>query len=268
MRCKDCGRNDYQHYEDDGFLYCDKELTQDFIPIIPQKKNALISVVLPVYNGEMFLEETIKSILNQTHINFELIIVNDGSTDKTKKIIEKYMMQDNRIKYLENKENKGFFNLHNVINKGYSAARGKYISHFCADDIAYPNKLEVQYNYLEKHKDIFLVGCSADAIDKTGKKIGEINKKFWHRIPFVLKSRIAFSNPFIYSSIMFRNKGDILTPSYAEHLWYSKLMFEGKKLINLKERLMAYRINPYGAMAQHAEGIENARFGDYYKPKS
>lgn len=227
----------------------------------------LVSVVIPVYNGEMFLEETINSILNQTLIDFELIIVNDGSTDKTKQIIEKYMKQDKRIKYLENKDNKGFFNLHNVINKGYIAANGKYISHFCADDIAYPNKLEVQYNYLEKHKDIFLIGSSADTIDKTGKKIGEINKKLWHRIPLILKLRIPFSNPFIYSSIMFRNQGDILTPNYAEHLWYYKLMFEGKRLINLKEKLMAYRINPFGAMAQHAVGIENTKFGDYYTNK-
>lgn len=190
--------------DEDGTSYIiekPKKKITDIVMIVENVYPIKVSVVLPVYNGEMFLEETIYSILNQTLKDFELIIVNDGSTDKTKEIIEKYMKQDKRIKYLENKENKGFFNLHNVINKGYSAARGKYISHFCADDIAYPNKLEVQYNYLEKHKDIFLVGCSADAIDKTGKKIGEINKKFWHRIPFVLKSRIAFSNPFIYSSI-------------------------------------------------------------------
>ncbi len=213
-----------------------------------------ISVLITVYNGERFLAEAIESVLNQTFQNFELIIVNDGSTDLTEEIIKKYMNKDKRIIYLKNKMNKGYDNLHNIINLGLEKAQGKYIAKLDADDVCYKERLEIQYDYLEKHKKIFLVGSSADVIDKNGNKIDQIIKRSWP--PIVLTYRIGKSNPLIHSSIMFRNEG-LKYIHRNEHLFYFYLLTKGKKLKNLKKVLIKYRINPYGIMSQHANLQKN-----------
>ncbi len=222
-----------------------------------------ISVVMPVYNGERFLEDAIESVLDQTLEDFELIIINDGSTDNTEKIIEEYMEKDYRIICIKNRVNKGFDNWYNILNMGLKVARGEYIARMDADDICYPNRLEVQYNYLEKHKDIFLVGSSCDVIDKDGIEIDEIIKKPFPSI--LLKYRIAYSNSFIHPSIMFRNEG-FEYPSSHERYFYFKLLINGKKLKNLAAKLIAYRINPHGLMSKHANLSEN-KYKDFYEDK-
>ena len=216
------------------------------------KMKPRISVLTGVYNGELFLKETINSVLNQTFKDFEYIIVDDGSTDNTKEIIESY--KDKRIKYFYAGENKGFFNYNKAVNLGLKKCKGKYIARLDADDICYKNRLEVQYNCLERNKDIFLIGCSADIINVDGIKISSIIKK---ELPsFILKSRIAFSNPFIHSSIMFRNEG-FKYKTYREDIFYYDLFTKGKKLVNIKDILVQYRINPYGMISSKIGEREN-----------
>jgi glycosyltransferase involved in cell wall biosynthesis len=218
-----------------------------------------ISVLITVYNGEKFLEETIKSILNQTFKDFELIIVDDGSIDNTKKVIQKF--KDKRIKYYYYGKNKGYQNLHNVINFGLEKCRGKYLARTDSDDISYPNRLKIQYQYLEKHPKIFMIGSSADVIDKNGKIIGKMIKKPWPSI--ILKFTIGFNNPFTHSSIMFRNEG-LKYPSYAEHYFFVQSVLLGKRLKNLREKLIAYRINPRGLVANSGT-LEGNKYKDFYQ---
>jgi glycosyltransferase involved in cell wall biosynthesis len=218
-----------------------------------------ISVLTTVYNGERFLEETIESVLNQTFKDFEYILVDDGSTDKTKEIIKSFEKKDNRIKYFYAGKNKGYGNLHNVINLGLKKCRGKYIARLDADDICYPNRLEAQYTYLEKHPKIFMIGSSADVIDKTGKKIGELIKKPWPSV--VLKFTVGFNNPFTHSSIMFRNE-ELKYPSYVEHYFFVQAVVLGRKLKNMKEKLIAYRINPRGLVANSGT-LEGNKYKDF-----
>lgn len=225
--------------------------------------NPKISVLMTVYNGEKYLAEAIDSVLNQTFRNFELIIVNDGSTDKTKGLIKMYMKKDKRIVYLEEKENKGFGNWHNILNKGLSKAKGKYIARLDADDICYKERLNIQFDYLEKNSDIFILGSSADVIDKLGKKVGEMIKKPWP--PFFLKLFMVFNNPFIHSSIMFRNKG-LKYPSNDERLFYFSMLMRGYKLFNLKKKLIKYRINPEGMMAKYTN-VKEGKYGEFYLQK-
>jgi glycosyltransferase involved in cell wall biosynthesis len=225
--------------------------------------NPEISVLMTVYNEQRFLAETIKSILNQTFKDFELIIVNDGSTDNTKKIIQEYMKKDKRIIYLENKINKGFNNWHNILNLGLAKAKAKYIARIDADDLCHPNRLKKQYDYLERNKNLFLIGTSADVIDYRGKKIDEMIKKHWPSK--IIKYRLSVSNPFIHSSIFFRNEG-FKYPSQNEHAFYLNLSRNGKKLRNIREKLIAYRINPEGLMAQHAN-LETNKYKKLYKQK-
>jgi glycosyltransferase involved in cell wall biosynthesis len=115
----------------------------------------LVSVLMPVYNGEKYLREAIDSILNQTFTDFEFLIINDGSTDDTENIILSY--SDARIRYIKNEEN---LKLIATLNKGLDLAQGKYIARMDADDISICNRLEVQFNFMESNPEIGLLGTN------------------------------------------------------------------------------------------------------------
>src|SRR6185369_12980087 len=123
----------------------------------------LISVVLPVYNGEEYLRESIDSILKQSYSNFEFLILNDGSSDRSEEIIQSY--SDPRIKYHKH-ANCG---LAATLNKGIELAKGEYIARQDQDDISLPTRLEKQITFLENHSEYAMVG--------TGSKIWRANKK-------------------------------------------------------------------------------------------
>lgn len=112
----------------------------------------MLSALMTVYNGERFIRDTIDSILNQTYSNFELVIVDDGSTDKTVDIINQYT--DKRIKFIPLLENIG---VGGAIAEGLKHVSGKYIAKVDADDIYMSNRFELQLEYLEKNPDIYLV---------------------------------------------------------------------------------------------------------------
>lgn len=113
----------------------------------------LISVVLPVYNAQNTISEAIDSILNQTFTDFELIIINDGSTDESEKIILEF--NDQRIKYYANDGNKGLIY---TLNRGIELSMGKYIARMDADDIALPKRFEKQVRVMEENPDIIVCG--------------------------------------------------------------------------------------------------------------
>lgn len=130
-----------------------------------------VSVFIPVYNSEKYIGEAIESILNQTYRNFELIIVDDGSTDNTIQVINKYT--DNRIRVVQNKKNMGIPYTRNI---GLNEARGKYLVLMDADDISYPTRIETQVNYMENNPNIVAAGTAYKHIGNTKKK-RVINKK-------------------------------------------------------------------------------------------
>ncbi len=205
-----------------------------------------ISVLMTVYNGEKFIEETIQSVLDQSFKDFEYIIVDDGSTDKTKKIVKSF--KDKRIKYFYAGENKGYYNMHKAINFGLSKCKGKYIARIDADDICLEHRLKIQYEYLQHNKNIFLIGGSAYLIDKDGIFICEIKKKSYPSI--FHKYHMAVSNSFIHSTIMFRNEGYTYL-SCSEHLFFCWLTSFGKRLKNISDYLIKYRRNPNGLVAKY-----------------
>ena len=126
----------------------------------------LVSVVMPVYNAEKYLHEALDSILGQTYTNFEFIIVDDGSTDNSRRIIEDY--RDKRIKLLLHKKNKGIVT---ALNDGIAAARGKYIARMDADDISDPTRIEKQKIFLDTYKDVSVVGTFLRIINDQGKQL-------------------------------------------------------------------------------------------------
>ena len=128
-----------------------------------------ISCILPVYNGEGFIAEAIQSVLVQTFEDFELIVVDDGSRDGSPAILQSCADKDSRVKVIT-KENGGIVS---ALNAGLEAAQGKYIARMDADDIMFPNRLELQRNFLETHPDVVMVGGLLHSIDEHGQGIQE-----------------------------------------------------------------------------------------------
>ena len=116
-----------------------------------------ISVVMPAYNAEKYLREDIDSILAQTYDDFEFIIINDGSIDRTKEIILSY--SDPRIVYIENEQNSGICV---TLNKGLDTAKGRYIVRMDSDDIALPQRLEIQVRYMDANPDVGVAGSMVE----------------------------------------------------------------------------------------------------------
>lgn len=129
-----------------------------------------ISIVMPVYNGEKYLEKSIISILMQTFDNWELILVNDCSIDASLDILKKYASLDRRIRIVNNDNN---LKLPKSLNKGFREAKGKYFTWTSDDNIYEENAIAVMYEYLETHPECGLVYCDMWNIDESGNVIGE-----------------------------------------------------------------------------------------------
>ncbi len=127
-------------------------------------RERLVSVILPVYNGEKYLTEALDSILNQTYQRMEIIVINDGSKDGTMSILQEYIRRDSRI-VLISRENRG---LVASLNESIQIAHGEYIARMDADDISHPDRIEKQVAYLNLHKDIFLLGSNYNLIYEEG----------------------------------------------------------------------------------------------------
>jgi glycosyltransferase involved in cell wall biosynthesis len=123
-----------------------------------------ISVVMPVYNGEQFLAESIESILNQTYPDFEFIIIDDGSTDRSLQIIERYAANDKRVRLIS-RTNRG---LVATLNEGITKSQGLYIARQDADDISLPERFEKQIEFLNTHPDIEFLGTDYFFMDEKG----------------------------------------------------------------------------------------------------
>ena len=156
----------------------------------------VVSVLMPVYNGEQYIAEAIESVLQQTFRSFELIIINDGSTDRTVDVIRKY--SDPRIRLVEMGANSGVIA---TLNRGIDEATGEYIARLDADDAAFAERFEKQVDFFEKNPGFGLCGSSAVIIDKTGK---ELFRMVYHYQAAEIPSHLLFRNVFIHSSIMVR----------------------------------------------------------------
>ena len=147
----------------------------------------LVSVIMPAYNGEKYIGEAIESILNQTYDNFELIIVEDKSTDKTLEVIKRY--HDSRIYLFLNSENRG---ISYSTNLGISKSRGKYIALLDDDDKATEHRLEWQAAFMEEHEEVDILGGRSAIINKDGDFIQYVEEPL--RNPKYIKAYLLFYN--------------------------------------------------------------------------
>jgi hypothetical protein len=208
----------------------------------------LVSVVLPVFNGETYLMEAVESILSQSYINFELIVIDDGSADNSFEILNG--VKDARTQ-LARHSNRG---LAATLNKGIELARGEYIARQDQDDLSFPDRLAMQVAHMESHPECALLGTWAQIMQ------GDRLTERYHRHPACpneLRYQLLFNNPFVHSSVMLRKSALEAVGGYSTdptrqppedyELW-SRLS-RHNEVANLPEVLVHYREVP-GSMSR------------------
>lgn len=199
-----------------------------------------ITVFMAAYNQADFIEQSINSILTQSFSDFELIVVNDGSTDDTPTIVESF--NDDRIRLVHNDGNKGLIYTRNRL---LTLAKGEYIAILDGDDIAYPERLKLQYNYLMTNPEIVLCGGHATIIDEHGNKTGG---KLRVPVNNTVDLFMLFGNPFVNSTTMFKTSVFNELNGYQNYTISEDFdlfirMAEKHKVANLDETLVDYRIH-------------------------
>ena len=221
-----------------------------------------MTVLMPVYNGERHLRAAIDSILAQTYDDFELLIVNDGSTDTSRTIITSYT--DKRIRLVDHGENLG---LTRTLNRGLSLSAGELVARQDADDISHPERLTRQMAVLRDDPQVALVGARGLIIDEGGQSRGlsltDQHGNFRGLVDVACEDTsvrwdLLFGNCFIHSAVMFRKKvvweelggydeSFLLCEDYE--LW-SRVAFAGR-VRNVSDRLVSYRIHPSAKTADN-----------------
>ena len=202
----------------------------------------LISVLMPAYNAEKFINEAIESILDQTYKNFEFIIVDDASSDDTWNIIQKYAKKDKRIITLKNKANQ---KICKTLNKGIEIAKGKYIVRMDADDWSFPDRINKQLKFMELHKNIVISGCSMMICDS---KLNPYAVRSYSSENKELRKSILRQSPFSHPTIIF--KTDIAKKVGGYHKLYSEdiefylNLGQYGEFGNIKDSLIKYREVP------------------------
>jgi glycosyltransferase involved in cell wall biosynthesis len=203
----------------------------------------LVSVIMPAYNAERYLDEAIGSILGQTHGNLELIIVDDGSTDGSLAIARRCQGQDDRIRLFANSRNLGVARSRNIA-MGY--ARGVYVAPLDNDDAALPRRLELQVAFLEANPDHGLVGSDIEIMDEESRTVGY--RTYPHEdadIRRVLLRQNPVANPAsMFRMSAFRQLGNAYAEEHCpvEDYEFVTRMALDFKLANLPQRLTRYRI--------------------------
>ena len=176
-----------------------------------------VSVIMSVYNGIPYLQESIDSILNQSFTGFEFIIIDDCSTDNSWDILSKYAEEDERIKLYKNEVNIG---LTKSLNRGLRLAKGEYIARQDADDISLSTRFEKQVSFLQEHSEIVLSSCDIEFINAEGQTIDKCQR---HCEPDLIAWYLLFYNRLGgHSQVMFRRSPVLNIGGYCETYRYSQ----------------------------------------------
>ena len=175
----------------------------------------LVSVVMPVFNSERFLAEAIESILTQTFTDFELIIIDDDSTDGSAEVIRAYESRDERIRFVQLAENMGDAGARNA---GIALASGKYIAFMDSDDISLPDRLQKQVNFLESHPEIGGVGTHANVVYEDLQYKSARKPPEYHAL--ILLEQLLLGDSFVHASLMLRRNLPLDVGVYDETMRY------------------------------------------------
>lgn len=207
----------------------------------PNIKPPIVTIIMPVHNGEKYLREAIESILAQTFSNFTFLIIDDGSTDDSVNIINSY--DDNRIKLLINEKNIG---ISKSLNRGIDNSQTKYIARMDQDDISFPNRIEEQINFMEAHPEIGICGTWMMAFNEEKQKV--LKKRPVKNND--IRAMLLFNNPMAHPTVMIRKESlDANNLRYNHEfdgledydLWERMSMVT--KMENIPKALLLYRLH-------------------------
>ncbi len=203
-----------------------------------------VSVVMSVYNGERFLRQAVESILEQSFTDFEFVIINDGSTDGTTALLDHYQRGDSRVRVYHQTNN----GLVESLNRGCGIAAGTYIARMDADDVAMPDRLKWQLEFMETHQDVGVVGGAIDVINSSGGSL------LIHRYPTnnseINQALNQGGCPLVHPATLFRKDIFVSAGGYRKvlvdaedyDLWLR--MAERSQLANLEAVVLKYRRHP------------------------
>lgn len=202
-----------------------------------EKKKILVSVIMPVFNAEKFVGEAVESILSQSFGEFELIVIDDGSTDSSLSILKSFEINDPRLRLIS-RENRGLIA---TLNEGIFEAQGEWIARMDADDISLTNRLEKQLLWLEK--------TGADIAGTWVKFFGSMDRRIWkgYQTDESIKAEMLFKCPFVHPSVMMRAelakqlKYDLVADKSEDYDLWVRAALEGWKMTNVPEVLLYYR---------------------------
>lgn len=229
---------------------------------IKTSDNSLISILMPTYNVKNYVYEAVQSVIRQTYSNFELIIVDDCSTDGTYEILQNLAKEDYRIKLYRNSSN---LKICKTLNKALSKAKGLYIGRMDGDDISEANRFELLKKYLDENPLIMLVGSSLISIDETGKKIGD---KKYPILPKSIKTVNCFGSSVphfwlarreIYDSL----KGYREIPYAEDYDFLLRGENKGYKYANISECVYSCRIRKGNTVSSN--GVQQKKAVEYVK---
>lgn len=218
----------------------------------PETGRPKVSVVMPVHNGEKFVQDAINSVLGQTFRDFEYIIVDDASTDSTPQILEAAAKRDARIRVIRLKTNAGIVG---ALNAGLDEVTGQYVARMDADDICLPERFEVQVAFLDQRPDVVLVGGSIEYIDAEGNLLRSTRRA---RDPWSVRWLLRFMPPIAHPTFMFRSRladGAQLryNPVFScteDYAFLCDAAFHGD-IVSLPEIVLKYRM--HGASISHTK---------------
>lgn len=214
----------------------------------------IVSIILPSFNGARFLKEAVDSIVQQTFQDWELILVDDGSTDHTPDIMKGY--QDPRIRYLKNEGNKG---LVYSLNRAIEASAGRYIARMDADDISQPERLEKQVIFLELHPEIAVYDTRQQFIDDTGTPTGFFNSDITGSEN--IRRKMPWFNCMGHPSVMMR--AEIAKTYryrkvvYEDYDLWLRMLNDGLKLERTPEPLLLYRLHSGSIITQSKQANQH-----------
>lgn len=219
-----------------------------------------ISIIMPVWNDERFILDSIQSVLNQTFKNFELIIINDASTDNSLRLIQEKANLDKRIKVLSLKKNLG---MANALNEAIKYSKGEYIARMDSDDLMYENRIEEQVKYMNNNEDVEVLSCLGTYLGVNGNNFGVTSTEIINHQSF--KHLIRNNKPIglLHPGTVFKKKivqeiggyNKIFWPAEDIDLW-NRLALKGHVIYVQKKILMKYRI--------HENSIITSKFLDSY----
>lgn len=201
-----------------------------------------LSVIMAVHNGAATLEPALESLRQQSWTDFEMVIVDDASTDDSRAILERLALEDRRIQVLDQASNHG---LAASLNSAWRVARGELVARMDADDVSFPTRFEKQVEFLTAHPEVAVLGTAAELAAADGGTFGVHRRPEWHE---VLLRRIYRENPFIHPSVMMRRSFLEALDGYDATLRRAQdydLWLRGARRFrfhNLQEPLIRYRV--------------------------